>query len=86
MPLSQDQIRILIAIERTGASLSLVAVAIIFITNWLFKELRTTPNLFIICASIANVGASIACLIGEDGIFMGEESALCQAQAFLLQM
>ncbi|KAH7176069.1 G-protein coupled receptor [Dactylonectria macrodidyma] len=86
MSLSEDQIRILIAIERTGASLSLVGVALIFITYSLFKKLRTIPNLFIICASIANVGASIACLIGQDGIFIGEESALCQAQAFLLEI
>ncbi|KAH6986954.1 G-protein coupled receptor [Ilyonectria destructans] len=84
--LSEDQIHILIALERTGASLSLVGVTVIFITYSLFKRLRTIPNHFIICASIANVGASIACLIGENGIFVGEESALCQAQAFLLEI
>ncbi|CAM1506028.1 Fc.00g056690.m01.CDS01 [Cosmosporella sp. VM-42] len=86
MSLSEHQIRIVIALERTGASLSLVGVTLIFITYWLFKKLRTIPNLFIIFASIANVGASIACLIGQGGILMGEESALCQAQAFLLEM
>lgn len=86
MSLSEHQIRIVIALERTGASLSLVGVTVIFITYWLFKKLRTIPNLFIIFASIANVGASIACLIGRSGILIGKESALCQAQAFLLEM
>ncbi|KAM5349202.1 hypothetical protein ACJ41O_009025 [Fusarium nematophilum] len=86
MPLSEDQIRVVIALERIGASLSLAGVTLIFITYWRFKKLRTIPNLFIILASIANVGASIACLIGQDGILGGEESALCQAQAFLLEM
>ncbi|KAH7124852.1 G-protein coupled receptor [Dactylonectria estremocensis] len=86
MSLTEHQMRILITLERTGASLSLVGVTLIFITYWLFKELRTMPNLFIIFASISNVGASIACLIGQDGILIGEDSALCQAQAFLLEI
>lgn len=86
MPLSEQQIRVVIALERTGASLSLIGISLIFVTYWLFKSLRTIPNLFIIFASIANVGASIACLIGQSGILKGDESALCQAQAFLLQM
>ncbi|KAH8657316.1 G-protein coupled receptor [Ilyonectria robusta] len=86
MPLSEEQIRVVIALERTGASLSLIGISLIFVTYWLFKSLRTIPNLFIIFASIANVGASIACLIGQSGILKGDESALCQAQAFLLQM
>lgn len=86
MPLSEEQIRVVIALERTGASLSLIGISLIFITYWRFKSLRTIPNLFIIFASIANVGASIACLIGQSGILKGDESALCQTQAFLLHM
>ncbi|KAH7141884.1 G-protein coupled receptor [Dactylonectria macrodidyma] len=86
MSLTEHQMHILITIERIGASLSLVGVTLIFLTYWLFKELRTMPNLFILFASISNVGASIACLIGQDGILIGEDSALCQAQAFLLEI
>ncbi|CAI4216097.1 unnamed protein product [Parascedosporium putredinis] len=48
--------------------------------------LRTVPNLFILFASIANAGASIACLIGYDGVRAGTDSALCKTQAFLLEM
>lgn len=73
-------------VERFGASLSLVGVSLIFITYALFKRLRTVPNTFILFASIANVGASVAALIGYDGIMAGDDSALCQIQAFLLEM
>jgi hypothetical protein len=73
-------------VERLGAAISLVGVCFIFIAYGLFKRVRTVPNTFIFFASIANVGASIACLIGYAGILAGEESALCQAQGFLLEM
>ncbi len=73
-------------VERIGASLSLVGVILIFITYWLFRRLRTVPNAFIVAASVANVGASVACLIGYDGILAGDTSAVCQTQAFLLEM
>lgn len=73
-------------IERLGASLSLLGVCLIFIAYGFFKRVRTVPNTFIFFASIANVGASIACLIGYAGISAGDSSALCQAQGFLLEM
>jgi hypothetical protein len=86
MPFTDDQVQVVIALERVGASLSLLGITLILVTYCLFKRLRTIPNLFIVFASIANIGASIACVIGYDGILQGEESALCQAQAFLLEM
>ncbi|KAL2262222.1 hypothetical protein VTK26DRAFT_2103 [Humicola hyalothermophila] len=73
-------------IERFGASISLVGVCLIFLAYGLFTRVRTVPNTFILFASIANVGASIACLIGYAGIMAGDSSALCQAQGFLLEM
>ena len=73
-------------IERFGASISLVGVCLIFIAYGLFKRVRTVPNTFIFFASIANVGASIACLIGYAGIMTGDSTALCQVQGFLLEM
>lgn len=73
-------------IERLGASISLICVCLIFVAYGLFKRVRTVPNTFIFFASIANVGASIACLIGYSGIQAGEDSVLCQTQAFLLEM
>ncbi|KAK5658937.1 hypothetical protein OQA88_1754 [Cercophora sp. LCS_1] len=73
-------------VERFGASLSLVGVFLIIIAYGVLKRLRTIPNTFIFFASIANIGASVACLIGYDGIYSGDDSALCQFQAFLLEM
>ncbi|KAL2271394.1 hypothetical protein VTJ83DRAFT_765 [Remersonia thermophila] len=73
-------------IERLGASISVIGVCLIFAAYGLFKRARTLPNTFIFFASIANLGASIACLIGYAGLAAGLDSALCQAQAFLLEM
>ncbi|KAK1987331.1 G-protein coupled receptor [Colletotrichum cereale] len=86
MTLSQYEIKVVSGLERVGAALSLVGVAFIFVTYWKFKRIRSVPNLFIVFASIANVGASVACAIGYDGLRMGSTSALCQAQAFMLEM
>lgn len=86
MDLTQDQVDTIVALERAGSSLSLVAITIIIITYWAFKRMRTVPNLFLLFASIANAGAGVACLIGFDGLRAGVNSALCQTQAFLLEM
>ncbi|UNI16914.1 hypothetical protein JDV02_003302 [Purpureocillium takamizusanense] len=83
--LTGRQINILIAIERTGAGFSMVAIVLTLVTFVSFKKMRTMPNLFIVFASVANAGASIASMIGYDGLLRGESSTLCQAQAFLMQ-
>ncbi|KKY33929.1 putative g-protein coupled receptor [Diaporthe ampelina] len=61
--LDEAQIDTLNAVERMGATLSLFGIILIFITFALFRRLRTIPNTFIFFASIANVGACVACLI-----------------------
>lgn len=86
MSLTVEQRSALQTVERVGASLSLVGVCLIFVTFAAFRRLRTVPNTFILFASIANVGASTACLIGYDGLNAGYDSALCQVQGFLLEM
>ncbi|KAK2013698.1 hypothetical protein LZ32DRAFT_529908 [Colletotrichum eremochloae] len=82
---AQDNISILITIEKIGAAFSLLGAVLVFLSYWAFKRMRSLPNLFILLASIANVGASIACVIGYDGIRAGEHLALCQAQGFLIE-
>ncbi|KAK8056182.1 G-protein coupled receptor [Apiospora rasikravindrae] len=62
--LSRDQVNTIVVFERVGASLSVTGVLLILIAFAAFKRLRTVPNTFIIFASFANLGASIACLIG----------------------
>ncbi|POR35837.1 Cyclic AMP receptor-like protein A [Tolypocladium paradoxum] len=83
--LSPGQIDILITIERTGAGLSMVAIFLTVLTFVVFKKLRTTPNLFLVFASIADAGASTASMMGYDGLRMGQNSSLCQAQAFIFE-
>ena len=83
--LSHEEIKILITIERTGAGCSMVAIVLTILSYWLVKKLRTTPNLFLLFASIANAGASIASMMGYDGLERGQGSTLCQAQAFIFE-
>ncbi|KAK7429957.1 hypothetical protein QQZ08_003579 [Neonectria magnoliae] len=83
--LSPRQVDILITIERTGAGCSMTAIALTVLSYWLFKKLRTTPNLFLLFASLANAGASTASMMGYDGLERGEGSALCQSQAFIFE-
>lgn len=83
--LSTDQVNLLITIERTCASFSMVAIILITTSFTAFKRLRTTPNLFIVFASLANAGASVASMMGYDGLVKGDNSTLCQAQAFIFE-
>lgn len=79
-------IEIIVLFERLGAAFSLVGVVLIFMAYAALKKLRTVSNTFIVFASVANLGASIACLIGYSGVLAGSESHLCQAQAFLFEL
>ncbi|KAJ2990125.1 hypothetical protein NUW58_g3110 [Xylaria curta] len=85
-PAQATHIEVVVLFERLGAALSLVGVLLIFVAYALFKRLRTVPNTFILFASGANLGASIACLIGYSGVLAGSTSNLCQAQAFLFEL
>ncbi|TGJ87176.1 hypothetical protein E0Z10_g1628 [Xylaria hypoxylon] len=79
-------IEVIVLFERLGAALSMVAVLTIFVAYAIFKRLRTVPNTFIIFASVANLGASTACLIGYSGVLAGSTSPICQAQAFMFEL
>ena len=83
---SSEQLYVIILFERFGAALSITGVLLIFIAFALFKRLRTVPNTFIVFASFANLGASIACLIGYSGVLAGSTSHICQAQAFMFEL
>uniref|UniRef100_A0A8H7K7Q3 G-protein coupled receptors family 2 profile 2 domain-containing protein n=1 Tax=Bionectria ochroleuca TaxID=29856 RepID=A0A8H7K7Q3_BIOOC len=83
--LSPREIRILVATERIGGGLSMAAIVILVASYVFFKSLRTTPNLFLVLAALANLGASVASVMGYDGLNLGRHSTLCQAQAFIFQ-
>lgn len=84
--LDEDQIRMLVVLERAGGSISLFSVLLIFICYGMFPRLRTVHNTFVVFGSVANIGAAIGCIIAYDGIHQGLTSPLCQFQGFLLQM
>ncbi|KAH7175228.1 hypothetical protein EDB81DRAFT_633207 [Dactylonectria macrodidyma] len=80
---SRSQLEMLALLERIGGSVSLVSVMTIFVTYGLIARARNPRNTFILFASIANVGASIGCIISQDGLHAGEDSILCRTQSFL---
>lgn len=84
--LTQSQIDVLVALERLGGSISLIALMFIFLAYALIRQVRNVQNTFIVFASVSNVGASIASIIALDGLHAGKGSALCQTQAFLFEM
>ncbi|PHH73796.1 hypothetical protein CDD80_3553 [Ophiocordyceps camponoti-rufipedis] len=84
--LTPRQVDVLVALERAGGSVSLVALVFIFIAYALFRPVRNVQNTFIVFASVSNVGASVASIIALDGIKAGTQTPLCQTQSFLFEM
>lgn len=84
--MTAGQMLTLTVLERTGGCISLVAVLAIFVAYGLFPEVRNVQNIFIVFASVSNVGASIASAIAMGGLVQGRESSLCQAQSFMFEM
>lgn len=82
---SEQEMKAIIAMERIGASLSVAGCLLVFIAYALSKRLRSVPNTFIVFASVANLGASIACLIGDSGM-SAQHGNLCQAQGFMFEL
>lgn len=80
------QARTLTLLERIGGTISLVAVLLLFAAYALAPRVRNVQNTFIVFASIANIGASVASIVAMDGLKNGTDSALCQGQGFLFQM
>lgn len=84
--LTPQQIKVIVAVERTGGALSLLSVLLIFLAYWLVQRVRNVQNTFIAFASISNIGASIASMVALDGVDAGQTAPLCQAQSFLFEM
>ncbi|KAL8728225.1 MAG: hypothetical protein Q9166_005528 [cf. Caloplaca sp. 2 TL-2023] len=76
----------LIATERVVSVFSIVGILFILVTFYFLNSFNKPINRLVFFASFGNLGMNIACLISEDGINAGEESPLCQFQAFLIQM
>lgn len=85
MALTVDQVKTLIIIERTAASISATSTLILLTTFCSVKAFRTLSNTLIFYASFANLFANMAALIGGEAL-NNPDGALCQFQAFLLEM
>lgn len=83
---TQQQAKTIATLERVGGSISLFGVLCIFVSYALVRRVRNVQNTFIVFASVANVGASIASIIALNGLQEGKTSDLCKTQSFLLEM
>lgn len=84
--LTIDQIRALIITERVNSVVSIISI-IFVVATYLFSPGFNKPiNRLIFFASFGNLGSAVAALISENGPLVGERSALCKIQAFLVQM
>ncbi|KAG8527430.1 uncharacterized protein KY384_007582 [Bacidia gigantensis] len=85
-PLTNGQRNALETIERVASCFSLVGTVFIFFTFIYSHDFRRPVNRLIFYASWGNTLCNIGTLISESGIKAGQDSHLCQFQAFLIQM
>ncbi len=84
--LSPNELLAMEVTERVTSALSLVGFLFILITYLCYEEFNKPINRLIFYASWSNLGTTVAGLIGERGVVAGQNSTLCQAQAFIIQM
>ncbi|KAI4229270.1 MAG: hypothetical protein L6R36_001018 [Xanthoria steineri] len=84
--LSLSQLHALEVTERVASVLSLLAAVAIILTFVFSPKFRKPVNRLIFYASWGNLFANAATLISRSGVRAGPNSALCQFQAFLIQM
>ncbi|KAJ6104638.1 hypothetical protein N7523_010958 [Penicillium sp. IBT 18751x] len=86
MAFTAGQARAIEITERVGSSISLLCSCSVIATFFFFTNHDQTPvQRLIFFATWGNVWSNIAMLIALSGISRGEDSALCQFQAFLIQ-
>lgn len=86
MSLSNEQLRALTIVERCASSLSILGVATIIGTFSFSRHFRNPIQRIIFINAFYNLFDFIATMISLDGPDSGNGSALCQFQAFSLQM
>ncbi len=80
------QINAMAVTERVTSIFSFLGIIFILSTYLLGRGFDKPINRLIFFASWSNLGMNIACLIAEDGPAAGQESSLCQFQAWAIQM
>ena len=85
-PLSHAQTEALRITEQITSSLSLLGFLFVVYTYLFCDGFRKPVNRLIFYASWSNLGSTIVGFIALHGVSSGQNSALCQFQAFLFQM
>lgn len=86
MMLSNEQLRALTIVERCASALSILGVVIIIGTFSFSQSYRNPTQRIIFINAFYNLFDFIATMISLSGPDAGNSSALCQFQAFCLQM
>ena len=85
MSYSQSQLNAIALTERVGSVFSLLGCAFVILTFSFSPRFRKPVNRLILYAVFGNVAYAVATLISNAGVFQGTDSALCQAQGFMIQ-
>lgn len=86
LELSPRQATAMEVTERVSSIFSLCGIFFILSTFLLCRGFDKPINRLIFFASWSNLGMNIASLIARDGIAAGQDSSLCQFQAWAIQM
>lgn len=86
LSLTPSQLNAMQITERVSSIFSLLGILFILSTFLLARGFDKPINRLIFFASWSNLGMNIASLIAEDGVVAGQNSSLCQFQAFAIQM
>lgn len=86
MSLSNEQLRVLTIVERCASTLSILGVATIIGTFSFSRHFRNPIQRIMFINAFYNLFDFIATMISLSGPDAGNDSALCQFQAFSLQM
>jgi len=85
MPLSDAQMSVIVATERTCSAVSVMGSFIIISTFLLSPLFRKPINRLVFYACWGNLMSNVATFISHSGNLHGIESPLCQLQGFLIQ-
>jgi hypothetical protein len=83
--LTDSELEAIVIIERVGSSLSLIGCAWIVVTFLSSTAFRKPINRLVFYASVGNILVNIGTLMSRS-VLGDPNSALCQLQAFLIQM
>lgn len=80
-----SQVNAMMIAERVTSIFSLLGILFILSTFLLGRGFDKPINRLFFYASFSNLGMNISALIAEDGPSAGQNSSLCQFQAFAIQ-